>query len=79
MSDESGTSIRRFEEPERDPSEIHERYSDRSGTLDIADLGTPEPKGRPSESLRNSSCVGIDQTDEEGNRSTKVVRVSEQS
>ena len=77
MTDESATSIRRFEEPERDPSEVRERRSDRSNSMDIADLGTGEPKGRPSESLRNSSCVVIDKNNTEGKRSTKVVRESE--
>ena len=73
MTDESSTSIRRFEEPERDPSEVIERLSNHSDSIDIGDLGTYEPKPRPSESLRNSSVMVQDF----GKRSTKIVRVSE--
>ena len=73
MTDESGTSIKRCEENERDPTEIIEQLSNNSDSVDIADLGTHEPKARPSESLRNSSVMYQDF----GKRSTKIVRVSE--
>ena len=75
MTDESSTSIKRCDENERDPSEIIEKLSNHSDSVDIADLGTHEPKARPSESLRNSSVMHQDF----GKRSTKIVRVSEQS
>ena len=57
MTDESNTSIKRCEEPQRDQSEIIERLSNHSDSVDIADLGTHEPNPRPSESLRNSSVI----------------------
>ena len=75
MTEESSTSIRRFEENERDPSEILERISENSESIDIADLGASDKKIRISESLRNSSVVLNDL----GKRSTKIVRVSELS
>ena len=75
MTEESSTSIRRFEENERDPSEILERISENSESIDIGDLGVSDKKIRISESLRNSSVVLNDL----GKRSTKIVRESELS
>ena len=75
MTEESGTSIRRFKENERDPSEIIERNSENSESVDIDDLGASDRKFRITESLRNSSVVLNDL----GKRSTKIVRVSELS